>query len=372
MERDGVSERDYYEVLGVRRDASPDDVKKAYRRLARELHPDRNPGDVAAEARFKEVARAYEVLSDPDKRDRYDRFGSADAVSDPFGGLGDLFSAFFGGQSPFGAGGGRAARPGGEDLEVVLELDLVDVVRGGPETVSVRTAVPCDRCEASGAEPGTNPAACGDCGGSGQVRRVRQSFLGQMVSASPCPTCRGAGVVLPHPCTACSGQGRVVLTKEYTVEVPPGVDTGSTLRLPGRGAAGIRGGGHGDLYVHVRVRPDERFERHGDDLIHRATLPFTQAALGAEIELDTVDGGIEALIVPAGTQSGTATRLRGLGVPRLQGRGRGDLVVEFHVDVPTDLDGEQEQLLRRLAELRGESVAPPESGLLSRLRSAFR
>ncbi len=307
-----MSDRDYYETLGVGREATADDIKRSYRRMARELHPDRNPGDAEAEARFKEVARAYEVLSDPEKRARYDRFGSADAgAGDPFGGgLGDLFSAFFGGGSPFGGGGGRNGRPAGEDLEVILDLELLDVMTGGPQTVSVRTAVPCDTCEASGATPGTSATTCGECRGSGQVRRIRESFLGQMVSSSACPVCRGAGEVIAEPCGDCRGQGRVIVEgKDYTVEVPAGVDTGSTLRLTGRGAVGPRGGGFGDLYVHIRVQAHPDFDRDGADLLHGRRVSFAQAALGTHIDIDTVEGAVESIELPAGTQSATVFRV---------------------------------------------------------------
>lgn len=370
-----MSDPDYYQTLGVARDASNDEIKRAYRALARELHPDRNPGDAHAEARFKQVARAYEVLSDPEKRARFDRFGSADSgAGDPFGGgLGDIFSAFFGGGSPFGGGGGRASsRATGEDLEVVLDLDLVDAVTGGGQAVTVRTAQPCDTCEATGAKPGTAAQTCGECRGTGQVRRIRESILGQMVSASPCGVCRGAGQVIPDPCPDCMGQGRQILEKEYTVDVPAGVDTGSTLRLPGRGAAGVRGGGFGDLYVHVRVKPHPDFERDGDDLVRVVKLSIAQASLGCEIDIVTIEGGVEMIEFPAGVQSSTLFRVRGGGAPRLKGRGRGDLVIEAVVETPRDLTDEQEALLRQLAELRGEAVAAPEQGMLSRLRSAFR
>lgn len=371
-----MSERDLYEVLGVDRRASADDIKRAYRRLARDLHPDRNPDDPEAEERFKEVARAYAVLSDAEKRERYDRFGSVDGAGiggDPFagaGGLGDIFEAFFGGASPFG--GATRARPAtGEDLETVLTLGLEDAVFGGEQSVTVRTALACDHCEATGAEPGSSVSVCGDCGGSGQVRRVRQSILGQMVSATTCPRCAGVGQIIETPCRECSGEGRTIAERTYTVDVPAGVDDGSTLRLPGRGAVGPRGSGHGDLYVRLRVRPDERFERHGVDLVHRLHVSMAQAALGTEIELETLDGP-ETLVVAPGTQTGDVLRLKGLGVPHLERRGRGDLLVEITVDTPTDLTDEEDALLRQLAELRGEPVAPRDPGLLGRFRSAFR
>jgi molecular chaperone DnaJ len=372
---------DYYELLGVHRDASPDEVKRAYRRLAFELHPDRNPDDPAAEARFKEVSVAYETLSDPERRRRYDTFGPEGVAGagtgggDPFGfggGLGDIFDAFFGGGSPFAGGGrGPAGPPRGSDLEVVAEIEFEVAVFGGEQQISVRTAVACETCEATGAAPGTAPTTCAECGGSGQVRRVRQSILGQMVTAGPCPRCGGLGQQISSPCPDCRGEGRQILEKSYTVDIPAGVDTGSTLRLAGRGAAGVRGGGHGDLYVHVKVRGHERFVRQGYDLIHELHVPITQAALGAHLSFETLDGN-EDLVLPRGTQTGRVFRLRGRGVPHVEGRGRGDLLVQVVVDTPTEVDKDEEELLRRLAELRGDAVAPPETGFFSKVRSAFK
>lgn len=371
---------DLYQVLEVSQGASAEEIKRSFRRLAREHHPDANPDDPGAEERFREVARAYEVLSDPERRRRYDLFGddggngATSSGGDPFGaGLGDLFDAFFGG-SPFAGGGGRGDRragpPRGADVEVVIDLDLEDVVFGTETEVTVRLPVPCDDCEATGAAPGTTVETCGECGGAGQVRRVRQSILGQMVTAAPCPRCGGAGQVVAEPCPSCRGEGRVTEERTYTVEVPAGVDTGSTLRLTGRGSVGPRGGPAGDLYAHVRVRSHGRFGRDGDHLVARLALSPAQAALGVHVRYETLEGP-EDLVVPAGTQSGRVFRLKGRGVPRLQGRGRGDLLVEAVVETPVELSEEEEEVWRRLAELRGDEVAPASSGLLGRIRSAF-
>ena len=369
---------DHYETLGVARDATGDEIKRAYRNMARQYHPDANPGDSAAEARFKEVGAAYEVLSDPERRSRYDRFGTDDPnaarMSDPFGaGLGSIFEAFFGEGSPFGgaASARRSGPPAGEDLEAHIDLDLRDVVFGAEREVSVRTAVRCEDCDGSGAEAGTSPMRCGDCGGSGQVRMVRQSMLGQMVSAVACERCAGMGEAIESPCPACDGHGRTLDTRTYSVEVPVGVDDGTTLRLSGRGAAGPRGGPRGDLYVHTRVRPHPHFRREGIDLVHELHIPVTQAALGVRLDYETLDGD-ESLVIPRGTETGTVLRLRGRGVPHIRGRGRGDLLVSLVVDVPYDLSDEEEDLLRRLAELRGEEVADRSESLLGRIRSAFR
>ena len=368
---------DFYELLEVSRDASADDLKRAYRRLARQLHPDTNP-DPAAEERFKEITVAYEVLSDPDKRQRYDRYGAEGVGADPFGfggggGINDIFDAFFGGGSPFGGGGrrGQAGPPRGQDLEAVADLSFEEAVFGARHSVSVRTAVPCETCEATGAQPGTEPITCLECAGAGQVQRVRQSFLGQMVTNSICPRCGGQGQVISDPCETCRGEGRTIEERSYTVDIPAGVDTGSTLRLTGRGAVGPRGGAHGDLFVHVRVQPHERFTRAGVDLHCDLPISFAQAALGTHLEFDTLDGA-EDLVIPRGTPSGKEFRLRGRGVPHLERRARGDLIVRALVDVPTDLSAEDEDLLRQLAEQRGEAVAPADAGFLSRIRSAFR
>ncbi len=374
---------DYYALLGVASDASADDLKRAFRRLARELHPDTNPDPTAAE-RFKEVAQAYEVLRDPEKRARYDRYGAAGVhagagagAGDPFGfaggGINDIFDAFFGGASPFGGGGrGRASGPPrGADLEVVADLTFEEAVFGARHPVEVRTAVVCDTCEATGATPGTDVMTCLECAGSGQVQRVRQSFLGQMVTNSVCPRCAGQGRVISDPCRDCGGEGRRVEERTYTVDVPAGVDTGSTLRLTGRGAAGPRGGANGDLYVHIRVAPSERFTRDGVDLRCDLHVSFPQAALGAEVQLETLDGS-EEVTIERGTPTGCELRFRGRGVPHVERRGRGDLIVRVVVDVPTDLAPEHEELLRLYAHERGDEVAPPEEGFLSRIRSAFR
>jgi molecular chaperone DnaJ len=370
----------YYELLGVSHDASPDEIKKAYRRLARELHPDTNP-DPTAEERFKEINTAYETLSDPERRQRYDLFGAdgpgAGQGFDPFGGngsgLGDIFDAFFGGGSnPFGQRGrGPSGPPRGADLEVAVDLEFEQAVFGVSHELSIRVPVVCATCAGSGAKAGTAPTSCDQCGGSGQVRRVRQSILGQMVTAGPCTRCGGMGEIIGDPCSDCRGEGRKTEERTFTVDIPAGVDSGSTLRLTGRGAAGPRGGASGDLYVHVRVAAHDRFERTGYDLVEELHLPMTQAALGAHVEYATLDG-TENLIVPAGTQTGRVFRLRGRGVPHVNGRARGDLMVRVVVDTPTALTNEEDELLRKLAEIRGDDVAPDEKGFFSKIRSAFK
>lgn len=367
--------RDHYEVLGVDRDADAAEVKSAYRRLARQHHPDANDGDSAAESEFKAVAASYKVLSDPEARQSYDRFGhdgpSAGMAGDPFGGINDIFESFFGGGGVGGGGRRRSGPRPGEDLETTILVDFEEAVFGSEEEITVRTAVACTSCEATGLTPGTSAEQCGGCRGSGQVRQVRQSVLGQMITAAPCPTCSGRGEVFPDPCVDCRGEGRRVEECSFTVNVRAGVDDGTTLRLTGRGAVGPRGGPTGDLYVSVRVRPHPVFERHGTDLYHRLHLPVTQAALGVELDYETLDGDVEVRI-PAGTQTGEVFRLRGSGVPHLQGRGRGDIVLEVVVDTPTGLSAEEDKLFRSLAVERGETVGEPGDGLISRIRSALR
>jgi len=371
---------DFYELLGVAPTASADDIKSAYRRKARELHPDANPDNPSAEEQFKAVAAAYAVLSDPEQRARYDRFGEAGVQSgasggsDPFfgsGGLGDIFEAVFGGGMFGGRPGGPSGPPRGQDVETVVDLSFEQAVFGATVPVTVRTAVRCTNCSGSGAGEGTKPVTCVECGGVGQVRRVRQSLLGQMVTAAPCPRCSGYGEVVVTPCTTCRGEGRVIEQPTLNVPVPAGVDTGSTLRLSGRGPVGPRGGPAGDVYVHLRVQPHERFHRDGDDVVAVLPISIAQAALGTSVSFATLDGD-EQLTVPAGTPHGREFKLRGRGVPRATGRGRGDLRVVVEVVVPSKLSRAQEELLRRYAEEAGEQVLPADAGLLSKIRSAFR
>jgi molecular chaperone DnaJ len=366
---------DFYELLGVDRNATDDEIRKAYRRLARQYHPDANDGDPAAEARFKEITVAYDTLRDPEKRRRYDMFGpegaGAGAGAGQAGfdfGVSDLFDAFFG--AGFGGPRGPAGPARGPDAEVHLVLDLEEAVFGATKAVELRMPVECERCQGSGCEPGTHPSTCRTCGGGGEIRTVRRTILGQMMTATPCNACRGTGREILSPCRDCRGEGRVTLPATVEVQVPAGIDDGQRLRLAGRGPAAPRGGAPGDLYVSIAVRPHPRFERIGDDLHHVLRLPMTQAALGAHLRIATLDGE-EDLVIPAGTQTGRTFRLRGRGVPALRGRGRGDLILTVEVVVPEKLTAEEAQLVRRLAELRGEDVAPREEGFFSRIKSAF-
>jgi molecular chaperone DnaJ len=376
-----LAEEDYYALLGVGRSATEDEIKRAYRKQARELHPDRHTGTPAEadanEERFKLVNRAYETLKDPERRRQYDMFGpDGERASDPFtgfagGGLGDIFDAFFGG-GPFSPRNtGRSGPPRGENVEALLEVEFAEAVLGTQREVSVRAAATCETCGGTGARRGTMSVTCSTCNGAGELRRVRQSLLGQMVTSTPCPRCGGTGEEIPSPCLDCRGQGRRMEEHSYTVDVPAGVDDGSTLRLTGRGAAGPRGGPAGDLYLHLRVRQHATLLRDGFDLRTALRVTMAQAGLGAQLKVETLDGP-EELTVPPGCPTGHEICLRARGVPHLQRRGRGDLIVMVVVDTPTDLTPSQEDLLRRFAAERGEDVAPPEAGLFSRIRSAFK
>jgi molecular chaperone DnaJ len=367
-----VADRDYYAVLGVPRTASAEEIKRAYRRLARTHHPDVNPGDPNAEERFKQIAEAYAVLSDPAKRQRYDQFGAAGVAGaaqggSPFGaegpfggvdfdlggGLGDLFDLFGMG----GRAAGRGLRPqAGEDLEMALEIDLLEVLRGARREIRVQRAQVCPACGGKGGRGGEGPVACPTCRGRGQVQQVRQTPLGRFVTSMPCVQCGGAGQVLRQPCGECSGQGRVGGTATLTVTVPPGMANGHRLRVPGEGHAGVRGGPAGDLYLRIREKPNQRFMRAGDDLVTDLSVGLAQATLGARLKVTTLEGQVEEVHVPAGTGHGKEFVLRGLGLPSVRGRSRGDLRVKVHLEVPQRLTPEQRDLWLKLAHASGEEV----------------
>ncbi len=343
---------DFYEVLGVSRDATPEEIKRAYRKLARQLHPDVNPD---AGERFKEVSAAYEVLSNPEKRQMYDLGGNPMASGGGgFGanfGFSDIFETIFGqGQAQRGPMS-RTRR--GQDALVRLEIDLADAVFGGQREITIDTAVPCAVCHGSCCQPGTSPETCRQCAGRGQVQRVARSFLGQVMTTAVCPVCQGYGSIIPAPCRECSGEGRTRARRTLTVKIVPGVDTGTRMQLEGQGEVGIGAGPPGDLFVEVNVRPHEVFKRHGDDLHCTVQVPMTAAALGTTLEIDTLDG-LEAIDLVPGTQSGTTHTLGGFGVARLGRQSRGDLIVHVDVQTPTRLTEQQEALLRQLATLRGE------------------
>jgi molecular chaperone DnaJ len=378
--------RDYYAILGVPRSATPDEIKKAYRKLARELHPDVNPSDEAQD-RFKEVTAAYEVLSDPQKREMFDlggdplAAGGGAGAAGPFGGFADVFEAFFGSATGMGQRGPRSRVRPGADALIRIELDLADTAFGTTRDITLDTAIRCATCDGAGTAPGTHPETCATCGGRGEVQSVQRSFLGQIMTSRPCPDCGGVGTKIRNPCPDCAGDGRVRARRTVTVKVPAGVENGMRLRLTGEGEVGPGGGPAGDLYVEIRERQHPSFTRDGDDLHCRVELPMTAAALGTEVTLQTLDGE-ERLVIKPGTQAGAVTTLRAKGVPHLnRGVGRGDLHVHFDVLTPEKLDAEQERLLRELAKLRGEetpeiTVSNPAAGnghgFFSRLRDALK
>jgi molecular chaperone DnaJ len=349
--------RDYYEVLSVTREADGTEIKKAYRRLAMEYHPDRNPGDKKAEERFKELAEAYEILSNDEKRQLYDQYGHAGpqrAGFQGFSGVEDIlshFADFFGGAfGGGGRGGGRTAE--GADLEAEVRVSLVEAARGVQKELTYDRLVACKVCQGSGAKAGSSPTTCGTCGGRGQVAHNQGIFM----IATTCPSCRGRGQVIKEKCEDCRGAAVERARETVTVTVPPGIDEGQTLRLTGKGQAAV-GGRPGHLYVHVRVDPDPRFDRHGDDLVTEVSLSYAQAAMGAKVKVPLVDGDPTELTVKPGTQPGSVVVLRGKGMPNVHGRGRGDLGVRLQVRVPHKLTDAQRHLIEELAKLDPEPAA---------------
>lgn len=384
-----TTNKDYYEILGVSRDASTEEVKKAYRKLALKYHPDRNPDDPEAEERFKEVTEAYEVLRDPEKRSQYNRMQELGVGAGP-GGFGFGFETFdlsdalrafmrdFGGlggfEEVFGFGRSRgSARRAqrGTDLQVRLRLDLEEVATGVEKVIKIKTFQRCKACDGQGAKPGTERTTCGMCGGRGEIRRAQRSIFGQVVNVTTCPRCRGEGTMVEDPCPTCSGEGRVRGERRIKVRVPPGVHSGNYLTLRGQGHVGPNGGPPGDILVLIEVKEDDRFERHGDDVVYHLPLSFPQAALGGEVEVPTLFGSVR-LTIPAGTQPGQLLRLGGKGIPHLQGSGHGDQLIRVSVYVPERLTDEEQALLGELEQ--NEHFQPPKKAvgrLWDRVKEAF-
>lgn len=369
-----MSKRDYYEVLGVSRDASADEIKKAYRSLARKYHPDVNKEPDAAE-KFKEAKDAYEVLSDDQKRATYDQFGHVDpnqgmgggGFSD-FGGFGDIFDMFFG-------GGGARRNPNapqrGNDLQYTMQIEFEEAVFGKETDIQIPRTEECDNCFGTGAKPGTKPETCGTCRGTGQQEIVQNTAFGRIVNRRVCSTCHGQGKIIREKCGVCHGSGKVKKTRKIHLRIPAGVDDGAQLRVSGEGEPGLRGGPPGDLYVVIRVKSHEFFDREGDDIYCEVPLTFAQAALGDEIEVPTLTERVK-LKIPPGTQTGTYFRLRGKGVPRLRGVGAGDQHVKVTVVTPTKLSDSQKELLREFAGLSGEETHDKQESLFDRMKRAFR
>lgn len=374
-----TAKRDYYEVLGVSRTASTEEIKRAYRRLARQYHPDVNK-DPDAEERFKEINEAYETLSDPKKRAYYDRFGhtqrGAGAPGPDFGGFGgfgvdftDLLEEFFG----FGTGGRNRRGPErGQDVQVDVTLTFEEAVFGTEKVLEIPRWEPCPVCHGTGAEPGTRPMTCPQCGGTGEVRQVRQSFLGRFVTVTTCPRCNGTGQIITTPCHECGGRKVVRRTRQVVVNIPPGVDEGTLVRLSGEGELGQNGGPPGDLYVRVHVKPHPLFRREGRTILLEVPINVAQAALGDEVEVPTIDGDTVKLNIPAGTQHGKTIRVRGKGVPDVHNPNRrGDMLVTVRVVIPQKLTPEQRELFKQLGEALGKAPSPDERSFWEKMLDAI-
>ncbi|NQX93884.1 MAG: molecular chaperone DnaJ [Erythrobacter sp.] len=380
-----MASQTYYDTLGVSRDIDEKSLKSAYRKLAMKYHPDRNPGDADAEAKFKACAEAYEVLKDPQKRAAYDRYGHEAFTQGmngggggpgggfgqgDFGDIGDIFETIFG--SAFGGGGGgragqRQQNRRGADLRYDMEITLDEAFHGKNTQIEIEVSTSCDACDGSGATPGTGERTCHTCGGRGAVRAKQGLF----VVERPCPTCNGRGVVIEDPCKVCQGEGRVDKAQTLEVEIPPGVDTGTRIRLAGKGEAGMRGAPAGDLYIFIHVKNHALFEREGTTLATRVPITFTTAALGGSVDIPDLDGSTNTVDIPVGIQSGKQLRVRGAGMPVLQGRGRGDLVVEIMVETPTKLSRKQKEILQEFRETETGEECPESRSFFTKLKDAF-
>jgi len=375
-----AEKRDYYEILGVSRDADETELKKAYRKLAKQYHPDMNPNDKDAEAKFKEINEAYAVLSDPQKRKQYDMYGHSglDGTGfDGFRGFGgfdfgfeDIFDTFFGG-SPFGRSTRRKSGPRrGNDLKYSLEISFLEAAFGVTKEINVTRMQLCHVCGGSGSKPGTKPETCRHCNGTGQIRHVQATPFGQMVNMRTCEVCRGEGTIITNPCDECRGNGRVQKISKISINVPAGIDNGQTISLRGEGEPGMMGGPPGDLYVSIRVKPHPLFKREGYDVICEIPITFTQAALGAELEIPTLEGTIKYNI-PEGTQTGTVFRLKNKGIKHLRSNAKGDQLVRVNVEVPTKLSAKQKELLKQFAEISGDEVFQQRKSFFDKMKDLF-
>lgn len=366
--------RDYYEILGLEKDASEDDIKKAYRVIAKKYHPDLNPDDEEAEHNFKEATSAYEVLRDPEKRSRYDRFGHSgvDPSSQGFGGFGDIFEDIF---DIFGGGSSsRGRRNGpvqGEDLRYGLNIDLKDAVFGTEETIKIRREETCTTCSGSGAKPGTDKKTCSRCNGSGEVRYAQQTPFGQFVRSAPCDTCEGSGEIFEEKCSICEGSGKEYKIRDIKINIPPGVDSDSVISMRGEGEAGSKGGPPGDLYVYINVEEDPIFKRERNNIFVEIPITFPEAVLGSEIEVPTLEG-IEKFDLPRGTQTGSQFKLKNKGVPNLRGGGKGDLYFTVVVQVPKSINEKQEELLLEFSKGMGEELQKHKKGFFDKVKDVFK
>ena len=376
------SKRDYYEVLGVSKGTSDADLKKAYRKLAKQYHPDVNPGDKAAEAKFKEVNEAYEILSDPQKKARYDQYGHAGV--DPngfgsagagfgdfdFGGIGDIFESFFGGSGFGRSSRSRSGPQKGADLKYSMEISFEEAAFGLERELTINRHESCGACSGTGAKAGTSPTTCSQCNGTGQVQYKQSTPFGQFVNVKTCDACRGEGKIITNPCPTCSGKGKVRKTVKINLNIPAGIDDGQTMSLRGEGDPGVKGGPAGDLFVTINVRPHSLFKRQGNDVVCEMPITFVQAALGSELEVPTLDGKVK-YSMPEGTQTGTIFRLKGKGIPYLRGNGRGDQYVKVEIDVPKKLNEKQKTILREFADISGDEVYEKRKGFFDKMKDAL-
>lgn len=382
-----ADKRDYYEVLGIEKNATDADIKKAYRKLAKQYHPDVNQDDKTAEAKFKEVNEAYEVLSNSQKRAQYDQFGHAGTDPNGFGGfgggfgggfsdfdmggIGDIFESFFGGSGAFGRSSRSKTGPQkGADLKYSMEISFENAAFGVEKEISINRMEACGTCHGSGAKPGTNPTTCQHCNGSGQVQYKQNTPFGQFVNVKTCDVCHGEGKIITDPCTACGGKGKIKRNTKININIPAGIDDGQTISLRGEGEPGLRGGPSGDLFVNIRVKPHSIYKRQGNDVICEMPITFVQAALGAELEVPTLDGKVKYTI-PEGTQTGSVFRLKSKGIPYLRGNGRGDQYVKVEIDVPKRLNEKQKAILHEFADISGDDVYDKRKSFFEKMKEAL-